>query len=95
MIQKIRTLSDVETYAKELIDEGTNFHPDDDFCDYVDIETGEPSFTKEGVDLRNDLMKECFKVCSQNQINIYNFMTEIFLKETGMDELIPLPSSIQ
>ena len=33
MIQEITTKEEVETFAQQLIKEGTLFHPDDDFLD--------------------------------------------------------------
>ena len=38
MIQQITTIEDVETFAQQLIAEGLNFHPDDDFLNYVNYE---------------------------------------------------------
>ena len=48
-------------------DLGVNFHPDEDFCNYINLRTHEPSFTKDEVKLYNRLMDESFEVC--NKIN--------------------------
>lgn len=37
MITKIETSEDVKIFAKQLIQEGVSFYPDDDFNDYVDF----------------------------------------------------------
>ena len=37
MITKINTAEDVKTFAKQLISEGTSFHPDDDFNNYINM----------------------------------------------------------
>lgn len=92
MIATIRNLNDVENFATLLISEGVNFHPDDDFLDYVSTETRNPFFSIDEAQRRNILMKKCFEICFQKGVDIYDFMNEILLKETGMDTFIPLPS---
>ncbi|WP_457127354.1 hypothetical protein [Mucilaginibacter sp. HD30] len=80
---------------KQLTEEGTNAHPDDDFNDYVNIDTGEPAYTHDQAELRNRLMEECFDICEAYGKDIYNVMQEVFLIETGLDKYIPLPSQVQ
>ena len=92
MIAKIENVEDVITFSKELIDEGANFHPDDDFTTYVHVGTGLPSYTTEQAELRNDLMSQAFEVCEKEGVDIYDLTMEVYLKETGMDQFIPLPS---
>ena len=92
MINKIQTLDDVKAFAKQLIAEGLNFHPDDDFNDYVNLENNLPLYSNEEASIRNELMNKCFEVCELEGIDIYDLMLEVTLTETGMDALIPLPS---
>lgn len=92
MITKIETTDDVKAFAKQLITEGVNFHPDDDFNDYINLKENKSSYTKEEADLRNELMSNCFEVCEKEGVDIYDVMLEVTLIETGMDKLIPLPS---
>lgn len=92
MITKIETSEDVKAFAKQIIEEGVSFHPDDDFNDYVNFKEGTPSYTKEDADLRNELMNNCFGVCEKEGVDIYSIMLEVSLVETGMDKYIPLPS---
>ncbi len=56
MIKKINTIEDVIILTKELIDEGTNFHPDDDFRNIINIETDLPAYTEEEAHIRNNLI---------------------------------------
>lgn len=93
MIKQIRTINDVVVYAKQLIKEGVNFNPDDDFNDYIVLDTQMPTYTKQQADFRNNLMSQCFEVCRKNGIDIYDTMCEVTLKETGLDKFIPLPSA--
>jgi len=95
MIENIQTIEDVESFSRLLIAEGANFHPDDDFATYVNIETGEPTYTPEEAELRNALMNRAFEVCDINGVDIYNVTMEVFLKETGLDKYIPLPSQVE
>jgi hypothetical protein len=93
MLKQITTTKDVVAFAKQLIKEGVSFHPDDDFNDYINLETKEPTYSKEDADFRNELMNQCFTVCEKNGIDIYDSMSEVVLKETGLDKFIPLPST--
>ena len=92
MIAEINTPEDINIFAKELIAEGLNFHPDEDFRNYVNLETGEDTYTAEEAEIRNKLMARCFEICEREDIDIYNVTMEISLLETGLNEFIPLPS---
>lgn len=94
MITKIRSLNDVAEFVVQLVAEGLNYHPDDDFENYVNIETGEPSYTPDEALLRNRLNAQCFEVCEKAGADIYDISMEIFLKQTGLDKFIPLPSQV-
>jgi len=94
MVKEINKLSDVEQFMIELVDSGVNAHPDDDFTQYINTDTGEDSFTPERGEEINYLMSECFRVCENEHVDIYSFMQEIFLIKTGMDKYIPLPSQV-
>lgn len=94
MLQRINTPDDVVDFAKQLVEEGLNFHPDDDFNDYVNVNTNEPSYTPQEAELRNKLMSQCFDVCEKNGMDVYDIMCEVMLTETGLDSLIPLPSAV-
>ncbi|BAU51885.1 hypothetical protein [Mucilaginibacter gotjawali] len=92
MIQEINNLNDVAGFMHNLVEEGVNAHPDELFENYVKIETGEPSFSAGEAAFRNQLMEKSFEICEQQGIDIYSFMQEIFLIDTGLDKYIPLPS---
>ncbi len=94
MIADIRTLEDVATFTKCLVEEGTNAHPDEDFNNYINIDSGAPAYTAVEADVRNRLMNKCFDICEAAETSIYDIMQEVFLIETGMDKYIPLPSHV-
>lgn len=93
MLAQINNPADVIAFAKLLIEEGTNLHPDNDFNDYINLKTHQSIYTKAEADLRNELMNQCFSVCNKNGIDIYDSMSEVTLIETGLDKFIPLPST--
>jgi hypothetical protein len=92
MITKLDTISDVKSFAKQIISDGVSFHPDDDFNDYVNFKEKTPCYTKEEAEFRNSLMDKCFEVCEKEGVDIYAVMLEVSLTETGLDKYIPLPS---
>jgi hypothetical protein len=94
MIAEIKSIEDVAEFVSQLVDEGLNYHPDDDFENYVNMETGDPSYTLEQASERNRLNMQCFEVCDAAGADIYNISMEIFLKKTGLDKYIPLPSTV-
>jgi hypothetical protein len=94
MLTEIRSLEDVKEFVVQLVVEGLNYHPDDDFENYINIETGEPSYSPDEAFLRNRLNAQCFEVCESAGADIYDMSMEIFLKETGLDIFIPLPSRV-
>ena len=86
MIKEIKTKEDVKTFFEQLIDEGLNFHPDTPFEDYINCETRQPSYTKDQADLRNLLLDQCFDVCENEGIDIYNYANDIYLIITRLDK---------
>ncbi|WP_426672032.1 hypothetical protein ACPPVU_12435 [Mucilaginibacter sp. McL0603] len=94
MLTEVRSLEDVTEFVVQLVAEGLNYHPDDDFENYINIETGEQTYTHDEAFLRNRLNAQCFEVCELAGADIYDISMEIFLKETGLDKFIPLPSQV-
>jgi hypothetical protein len=78
MIRQITNVEDVATFAQHLVHvEKLSVHPDDDFADYTTYETRLPFYTEKEAERRNQLMNQCFDICEQNNIEIY----EIFCNE--------------
>jgi hypothetical protein len=82
MISEINTIEDVKLFAYQLVnEEDLNFHPDTDFSDYINTETGKPLYSIEEIQNLNRLMENCFDICEQNGADIYDLMSEpLFLK---------------
>ena len=80
-VSHITSVKDVEVFFHHLVFERkVNFHPDDDFANYICIADKTPTFTKEEVDIYNRLMDESFDVCDKAKVDIY---------EIGIDYLMP------
>ena len=72
MIAEIKSINDVEAFFKHLLEnESLNFHPDEDFRNYIHLETKLPSYSIEEAELRNKLMQDCFNVCEREGTDIY------------------------
>lgn len=84
-VDHINTVEEVEAFFDHIVKERKiNFHPDNNFEDYVSIETHEPSFTPEECAIYNRLMNESFAICDQSNVDIY----EIGIKALGLDWML-------
>ena len=69
----IESINDVKMFFYHLVHERKlNFHPDDDFADYISYDSNTPSFTPEEVSIYNKLMEESFDACKKANEDIYN-----------------------
>lgn len=72
MITEIKSIYHVRALFKHLLEnESLNFHPDEDFKNYIHLETKLPSYSIEEAELRNKLMQDCFNVCEREGTDIY------------------------
>ena len=77
---EIKTVADVVAFAKHLVEvEKLSFHPDDDFGVYITSDN-KPFYSEEDAILRNKLMDNCFDVCNENGIDIYDLLVAIIQK---------------
>lgn len=81
MIQAIYTVEDVQKFFNDLHEEGLNFHPDDDFNNYINIDTREPTYTTDEAAERNKLLDQAFDVCDKNGVDIYELCIDIFMAD--------------
>jgi len=80
MMQEIKTVDDVRTFFNELYADGLSFHPDDLFENYVHGETGKPFYSEEESKLRNTLMAQAFEICEKENVDIYEIVLDISMK---------------
>lgn len=84
MITEIKNINDVKVFAKHLAEvEKLSFHPDDDFNNYITSEK-QHFYSKSEAELRNKLMNDCFKVCNENNLEIYEIMLPIIQHSLGV-----------
>lgn len=78
---QIHSIEDVEAFFHHLVEERkVNFHPDDDFADYICYEDHFPTFTENEVIIYNRLMDESYYVCDKAGIDIYEIGLPILQK---------------
>ena len=76
----ITTVEDVKEFFRHLVyDLDLNFHPDDDFKEYVNRKTGERVMDDKQAELYNRLMDEAFEACDEEDM-VYEIGFEL-LKE--------------
>lgn len=65
----ITTVEEVKEFFRHIVyDLDINFHPDDDFKDYLNLATGERSMDDEQAELYNRLMDEAFEACDDEEM---------------------------
>ena len=75
MLSNITTIEDVKLFAFQLVNkESLNFHPDNDFSEYINTKTNIPVYSPEESKKLNILMYKCFEVCEQFNEDIYELM---------------------
>lgn len=80
MKQSIQTTSDVEHFFKYLIErESLNLHPDEDFKNYINLDTHLPTYSPEEAEFRNKLMEACFEICDEEEADIYQIGFQFLL----------------
>ena len=76
----ILSVDDVRMFFHHLVEERkVNFHPDDDFANYVSLKDHTPTFSDEEVVIYNRLMDESFDVCDKSNIDIYEIGIEFLM----------------
>ena len=67
----ITNVEEVKSFFHHIVNGlGINFHPDDDFKDYVSYKTGERTMDDEQAEIYNLLMDEAFDVCGEEVYEI-------------------------
>ena len=81
----ITTVEEVKDFFHHIVyDLGINFHPDNDFRDYVSYETGERTMDDEQAELYNRLMDEAFEVCDDDQV--YEIGSELLFERLQIEQ---------
>jgi hypothetical protein len=87
MITEINTIEDVKLFAFQLVnEENLSFHPDDDFSDYINLNTKVPLYSVEQVSQLNEMMDKCFILCEEADVDIYELMGEPLFQKLKVGE---------
>ena len=79
--KNITTIQDVKDFADYLVNtEHLNFNSDEDFRNYISYETHKPTYSEAEAVKRNNLMKQCFRVCESEEVDIYEVMGEYIME---------------
>jgi hypothetical protein len=69
---EMKTLKDVKKFFDYLVEvEHVNFHPDEDFKNYISLETKKRVFNAKQIKHYNDLMNKAFLLCTTLNRDIY------------------------
>ena len=78
----ITNVEEVKNFFIHIVyDLDINFHPDDNFKDYVSYETGERAMDDKQAGLYNRLMDEAFDVCGED---VYEIGSDLLRKRLQM-----------
>ena len=73
----ITTIEEVKNFFHHIVYElDINFHPDDDFKNYVSYETDERTMDDERAEIYNRMMDEAFEVCGDDDM-VYEIGLEL------------------
>ena len=82
-LTSINTLEDVKEFVRILIeDEDIAFHPDTSFEDYINLNTNQPTYSKEEAALRNGLIQQAFELGESQRVDTHELMCEFGLQLT-------------
>jgi hypothetical protein len=81
MLYDITTLKDVETFIGQIADEINDFHPLEDFTNYVYPESYLRRYTDEEAAIRNKQLDKCFNVCSKFTPDFFTYLLNLFQLE--------------
>ena len=87
IIKDINTIEDVKLFAFQLVnEENLSFHPDNDFADYVNLETGESVYSEEEIQFLNQQMEKGFDFCEKFGADIYELMGQPLFERMKLGE---------
>ncbi len=67
-INKVESLDELKKLVVWLCNKKLNFHPEDDFNDYIDYKTGKKTFYKKDANKLNNLFEQGFANLNHNKV---------------------------
>ena len=79
METEINNIEDVDRFFEMLCkDYSLNFHPDNSFNEYVNLATGEKTFTEDESYYLDGVTEDCFVECKESEVDIYDLAEEVY-----------------
>ena len=78
-------MQDVESFIEEVAQEIDDFHPLNDFANYLYPSTDMRRYTEEEAEVRNRRLEMCFDVCAKHKPDFFTYLMQLF--EQVMDRL--------
>lgn len=79
--RNVRTLEDVKKFFSFIYQKfKVRVHPEDDFGEYINVETGATIFTKQQARFFNRVMNACINLCKRLGIEIYELAYDLYDK---------------
>ena len=78
MLHNIITMKDVKDFIEQIAQEIDNFHPLDDFHDYVYPDSFMRRYTDEEASNRNIQLEMCFDVSARHTEDFYSYLIWYF-----------------
>lgn len=73
----INSLTDAKEFVRILItEEELAFHPDTPFEDYINLDTNQPTYSKQEAAVRNQLLEQAFKVGERVGLDTHELMCD-------------------
>lgn len=84
MKTEIKNYQDVVNFAKQIINEGVSMHPDDNFHDVVELQTGRKIYTDTEAELRNNLLEQSHSICEKEGVDVYEIFNGVLKNRIGL-----------
>lgn len=79
METEINNIEDVVRFFTMLYEDySLIFHPDSSFNEYVNLATGEKTFTEDESFCLDGIMEDCFVECKESEVDIYDLAEEVY-----------------
>ena len=78
MLYQITTMKGVKTFIEQIANEIDNFHPLEDFKNYVRPDTFMRRYTDEEAEARNKSLEKCFDVCAYHTEDFFSYLIWYF-----------------
>ena len=91
----IGSMADVMYFFILLNNLDLAWHPDNPFQDYINRETGKPTFTSSEAENLNRAMEQAFDICSKAKVDIYEMCIDMTIQPWKHGDLPEFPNGFE